>query len=237
MLQQEKSYSHDVPIPPYPWGMDEVRRMIQEFSKRPGQSLSRLSTQIGRNQTYLQQFIRKGSPERLAEEDRAKLATIMAVDESVLGGPIRAAPRPQQNARIAGPIALAGAIPVYGHAMGGGDGQFVLNGNHISDLIAQPALAGVPGAYAVYVAGESMEPRYHPGEAVYINPRLPVRRGDYVVAQIVGDDEDQPEAYVKRFVGQDGNVLRLEQFNPNKILEFPRKRVVSIHKIVMGGDG
>jgi phage repressor protein C with HTH and peptisase S24 domain len=138
---------------------------------------------------------------------------------------------------VIGPAALGATIPVYGHAVGGPEGQFILNGNKISDVIAPASLAGVSGAYAVLMVGESMEPRYHPGETLYVNPRLPIRRGDYVVVQIIGSDEDQPEAYVKKFVNQDAHVLRLEQYNPRKIVEFPRRRVASVHKIILGGEG
>ena len=41
-----------------------------------------------------------------------------------------------------------------------------LNGNQASEVLAPSTLAGVPGAYAVYVVGDSMEPRYFEGETV-----------------------------------------------------------------------
>lgn len=238
MMQEGKSYSRPLILGPYNCGMDEVRKLVEEFARRPGQSLKKLSEAIGQNETYLQQFLKRGSPRRLPEVQRAKLALIMGVDETLLGKPlVSAPPRTQQNARVVGPVALGGVIPVYGQAMGGREGQFILNGNRMADILAPPSLAGVRDAYAVMVTGESMEPRYHPGETVYVNPRLPIRRGDYVVAQIIGADHDQPEAYVKQFIGQDAHVLRLGQLNPRKTLEFPRRKAVSIHKIIMGGEG
>jgi phage repressor protein C with HTH and peptisase S24 domain len=82
-----------------------------------------------------------------------------------------------------------------------------------------------------------MEPRYFAGEAVFVNPRLPVRRGDFVVAQIAVEDDAPPHAYIKRFVARDARTLRLEQFNPKKALAFPVARVISVHRIIMGGDG
>jgi phage repressor protein C with HTH and peptisase S24 domain len=42
---------------------------------------------IGRNSSYLQQFVTKGSPRKLEEEDRRKLADFFAVAESELGAP------------------------------------------------------------------------------------------------------------------------------------------------------
>lgn len=127
-------------------------------------------------------------------------------------------------------------IPAYGQAMGGEDGYFVLNGNKIADLLAPPGLAGVPGAYAVYVAGDSMEPRYYAGEALFVNPRVPIRRGDFVVAQVQFESEDLPRAYVKRFQRMNDNELVLEQFNPAKELRFKSRAVVSVHRITLGGD-
>jgi len=37
--------------------------------------------------------------------------------------------------------------------------------------------------------------------------------------------------------GIPGKTFRLQQYNPKKILEFPLLRVVSVHRIVMGGEG
>jgi len=99
-------------------------------------------------------------------------------------------------------------IPVYGHALGGKDGGFILSGNQVSEVPVPPNLANVPDAYALYVVGESMEPRYFAGEIVFVNPRLPVCRGAFVVAQISKGDEEQPHAYVKWFVSQDARRLR-----------------------------
>jgi phage repressor protein C with HTH and peptisase S24 domain len=146
-------------------------------------------------------------------------------------------PPPPRNGELGGPARFGARIPAYGQAVGGRDGEFILNGNRIVDVLAPPSLQGVPDAYAVYVVGDSMEPRYFVGEAVFVNPRLPVRRGDFVVAQIAVGDGEPPHAYIKRFVARDARMLRLEQFNPKKTLEFPVGRVISVHRIIMGGDG
>ena len=128
-------------------------------------------------------------------------------------------------------------IPVYGQAVGGKDDEFVLSGNQVSEVLAPPTLLHVPNAYAVYVVGDSMEPRYFAGETVFVNPRLPISRGSFVVAQISKDQEaEKPRAYIKRFLSQDAKRLRLEQYNPKKIFEFSTSTVVAIHRIVMSGE-
>jgi phage repressor protein C with HTH and peptisase S24 domain len=49
-----------------------------------GVSLAALSDLLGRNPSYLQQFIRKGSPRKLEEQDRATLARFFGVVEEEL---------------------------------------------------------------------------------------------------------------------------------------------------------
>jgi phage repressor protein C with HTH and peptisase S24 domain len=222
--------------------MDAARNLIVSRVAELGLSLSDLSLQVGRNHAYFQQFIKRGIPARLPEEVRSRVAEILKIDErqlKVVG--VKASPPipplPLPNAEFAGGVKITTWIPVYGHAVGGKDGEFILNGNQVTEVLAPASLSSIPGAYAVYVVGDSMEPRYFAGEVVFVNPRLPIGRGAFVVAQIaISDDDDVPHAYVKRFVSQDAKRLRLEQYNPKKVLEFPAARVVSVHRIIMSGD-
>jgi len=147
--------------------------------------------------------------------------------------PAANATRPEFQAFAHGP-----RIPVYGHAAAGNNGRFIMNGQRVADTFCPPDLMGVDGAYAVYVHGNSMEPKFEAGETVWINPHQPVRQGDYVVAQILEGDEDDgspPSAYVKRYVSR-GKDLVLYQFNPpegeTNEMRFPERRVISVHRIV-----
>jgi phage repressor protein C with HTH and peptisase S24 domain len=201
-----------------------------------GLSLSELSLKVGKNHAYFQQFIKRGVPNRLPEEVRGRVAEILGLDELALrplGPNLRFMYDRVQEVPARG---AAGWIPVYGHAVGGKDGEFVLSGNQVSEVLAPPTLLHVRDAYAVYVVGDTMEPRYFAGETVFVNPRLPISRGSFVVAQISKGEEPEPRAYVKRFLSQDGKRLRLEQYNPKKILEFPASTVVAIHRIVMSSE-
>lgn len=65
-------------------GFSPQHRLL-ELAKRRGVSLSELSRFIDRNSSYLQQFVRKGSPRKLEENDRRSLARFFGVDESELG--------------------------------------------------------------------------------------------------------------------------------------------------------
>lgn len=156
---------------------------------------------------------------------------------------------PAANASPPVPVQYPTArLPMLGTAVGGEDGRFVLNGSQIGDALCPPQLLGVPNAYGVFVNGTSMEPRYHPGEAVFVNPHLPVRQGDYVVVQVAGEfDGDDLAGYVKRFVSMNSRELVLEQFQDRELdgednasgdrrtIRIARQRVVAVHKIVASG--
>jgi len=216
--------------------MDAVRSTIVARVAELGLSLSELSLKVGKNHAYFQQFIKRGVPHRLPEEVRGRAAEILGIEERLL--------KDQTSGRILAfmrdtfveprsPDRGGGRIPVYGHAVGGKDGEFVLKGNQVSEVLAPPTLSHVPDAYAVYVVGDFMEPRYFAGETIFVNPRLPISRGAFVVAQISKGQEAEPRAYIKRFLSQDAKRLRLEQYSPKKIFEFPASAVVAIHRIVM----
>src|SRR5690606_21801676 len=61
-------------------------------------------------------------------------------------------------------------LPVLGAAQGGTKGLFMSNGD-VFDMVERPGnLVGVRSAYAVYMVGDSMEPRYYAGWLLGINP-------------------------------------------------------------------
>jgi len=96
--------------------MDESdpRTALDALVANSGESYAALSRLLGRNEAYLQQFVRRGSPRLLAERDRRMLAAYFGVDERVLGasGPDVLPPPLVRIARMdaaasAGPGAIA----------------------------------------------------------------------------------------------------------------------------------
>lgn len=67
---------------------DPARLRLLELAEARGVSLSALSRMIGKNPSYLQQFIRKGSPRKLEETDRGALARFFRIGEEELGRPV-----------------------------------------------------------------------------------------------------------------------------------------------------
>lgn len=129
-------------------------------------------------------------------------------------------------------------VPVYGRSQGGADGKFLFNGDVIGWEVRPPQLEGVRDAYATYVDGESMWPRYKPGETVWLNPHKPAARGDDVVVQLRPRDEHEPPfGFIKEYVRRTPTKLVVAQYNPAQEIEYDLDQVVSIHPVVFAQRG
>lgn len=141
------------------------------------------------------------------------------------------------NAEIRGKVeGLGRKIPVYGQAVGGLDGEFLMNGTILYEVMAPPVISHISDAYAVAVSGDSMYPRYEDGEVCFVDPRRRVKKGDYVIAQVRVEEDGALLAYVKKFVRHNAAELVLEQFNPPKELRFAAQTVFSVHYIALAGN-
>lgn len=93
-------------------GSADPRAVLDRLVSERGEDYAALSRMIGRNAAYVQQFIKRGSPRRLAERDRALLAAYFAIDERLLGAPA-SAPFASEPAFVARPrtAPLPGSVP------------------------------------------------------------------------------------------------------------------------------
>lgn len=65
----------------------DPRIALERLCAERGEDFAGLSRMLGRNAAYIQQYVRRGVPKRLKEEERRKLARYFAVSEALLGGP------------------------------------------------------------------------------------------------------------------------------------------------------
>ena len=121
-------------------------------------------------------------------------------------------------------------IPIRSAARGGGDQEMFLEDGPIGYTPRPASLAGVRLAYALYMVGDSMEPRYEPGWLLHVNPFKPPTRGRDVVVYKQSD-----AVLIKQFVGWEGDTLVLRQLNPSETLRIPRDQVRECH-LVVGAD-
>lgn len=206
---------------------DPRARLLALASER-GASLSSLSELIGRNSTYLQQFIRKGSPRKLEETDRRTLARFLGVDESELGAPEENSPAlPGKSPRgewvdvprlplgaSAGPGALAlEELPI---------GAFRFSARWLREQGLDPAQLS-----AIRVEGDSMEGTLRDGDEILVDRTLrTLRDGIHVVR--TGD-----ALLVKRLDTGRPGVIALVSDNPAyRTLELAPDEVQVIGRVV-----
>jgi phage repressor protein C with HTH and peptisase S24 domain len=121
-------------------------------------------------------------------------------------------------------------IPIRSGARGGTDQEMFLEDGPIGYTPRPASLSGVRSAYAIYMVGDSMQPRYEPGWLLHVNPFKPPTRGRDVVVYKEGQ-----VVLIKQFVGWEGDTLVLRQLNPPTTLEIPRNQVRECH-LVVGAD-
>lgn len=64
-----------------------IRLRLDALITAAGEDYASLSRLLGRNPTYIQQFVKRGVPRRLSEDDRRLLAQHFGIAERLLGGP------------------------------------------------------------------------------------------------------------------------------------------------------
>ena len=67
--------------------MNDPRQVLERLCAERGEDFAGLSRMLGRNPAYIQQFVRRGVPRRLKEDERRKLARYFGIAEALLGGP------------------------------------------------------------------------------------------------------------------------------------------------------
>lgn len=156
--------------------MVDVRSTLAGLADEAGTSLAWLSRALGRNDAYLQQFVKRGTPRRLDEEDRRWLAAYFNVDERALGG------------TAGGDAAMVAVrrIDADAHAGAGGLVEDDRNGGEERIDPRVVARLGVSPATLTMITahGDSMGPLIHDGDALFVDMadrRLSSRPGIFVI--------------------------------------------------------
>jgi phage repressor protein C with HTH and peptisase S24 domain len=104
------------------------------------------------------------------------------------------------------------SVPLIGLAQAGAGGFFDDAGFPVGkgwDEISFPQIDD-PHAYALEVAGDSMEPAYRDGTVIVVSPAAPVRRGDRVVVKT-----RDGEVMAKELKRKTTKTVELRSFNPD----------------------
>jgi phage repressor protein C with HTH and peptisase S24 domain len=142
----------------------DARLTLERLCLDRGEDFAGLSRMLGRNPAYIQQYVRRGVPRRLKEEDRRKLARYFGVTESVLGGPEEYNGEGGLVSVNRHPVSVSagpGAVP------GGelGKPYFAFDERWLKSLTATPP----SNLSIVRVQGDSMSPTLNAGDDILVD--------------------------------------------------------------------
>ncbi|HEX3423512.1 MAG TPA: S24 family peptidase [Sphingomicrobium sp.] len=143
----------------------DPRLVLERLCIERGEDFAGLSRMLGRNAAYVQQFVRRGVPKRLKEEERRKLARYFSVSEALLGGP-------SESNRMSSGLVSVKRHPVSVSAGPGalvteesGKPCFAFDERWLKALTAsQPSKLSI-----VRVEGDSMAPTLNSGDDILVD--------------------------------------------------------------------
>lgn len=169
----------------------DPRHVLERLCRDHGEDFATLSRLIGKNPSYIQQFVRRGTPRRLAEDDRARLARYFGVDEAMLGG--RAPGRDvaaMATAAADPPLVSIARVPLCASAGAGAVGGGPEKASPyiaFDPLFLKRLTASRPDQLSVIrVDGDSMAPTLRPGDDLMVDHgdgAARLRDGIYVLRQ------------------------------------------------------
>lgn len=185
----------------------DPRLALERLCAEHGEDFAGLSRMLGRNAAYIQQFVRRGVPKRLKEEERRKLARYFSVSETLLGGPpesdsvqIGLVSVKRHPARVsAGPGALV--TEEKGRAC------FAFDERWLKALtVTEPSRLSI-----VRVEGDSMTPTLNSGDEILVDPGDSAKRLSDGIYVLRVDDA----VVVKRLaLGPTGRRVTVKSDNP-----------------------
>lgn len=151
----------------------DPRRALEEAAAARGVDWRRLSLSIGRNAAYVQQYLRRGTPRRLDERDRAALAAYLEMDEALLRE------RTGSDAPLSSP-----RVARLDVAVSAGAGAFTGNERTLADVglsigeLRKMTRSPLDLLTIVKVTGDSMAPTLLAGDDILVDAgaRVPERR-------------------------------------------------------------
>lgn len=151
--------------------MEGVRAVLDQLIRDRGDDYASLSRLLGRNAAYVQQFIHRGVPKKLDEDDRRTLAEYFGVAETLLGGPNLTLVRGVASTKSRTDVIMVPRLAV-GASAGPGAldaedaplGQIGFETRWLRQLSANPKALSV-----IQVSGDSMSPTLIDGDDILVD--------------------------------------------------------------------
>lgn len=149
--------------------MDRIdpRENLERLLKERGEDFAGMSRLIGKNPAYIQQFIKRGTPRKLDEQDRRTIARYLGVNEALLGGPAGGEPGDSPGGMIRVPRLDVGASAGHGAIT---DSEVAVA--HIAfdpKWLRELCKGGTNNLSFIRVQGDSMSPTLADGDDILVD--------------------------------------------------------------------
>jgi len=144
--------------------LPDPRIVLEKLCAERGEDFAGLSRMLGRNAAYIQQYVRRGVPKRLKEDERRKLARYFAVSEAMLGGPPEIAAR-EGLVAVNRTAVRASAGPGAIVSEESGRPYFAFDERWLKALTGSPS----DKLSIIRVEGDSMAPTLNPGDDILVD--------------------------------------------------------------------
>ncbi|WP_421992203.1 S24 family peptidase [Qipengyuania sp.] len=206
--------------------MTPERARLVELAEAGRTSLASLSTMLGRNPSYLQQFVRKGSPRKLEEADRRRLAEFFGVSEVELG-----ADPDHARSRAADDFIAVPRLPLDASAGPGAFSAEEISFDSYRFSRRWLREMGLEGAdlTAIRVEGDSMEPTLRSGDEIFVDRNK--RQGEGIHVVRIGD-----ALHVKQVqASAPGRITLISANDSYAPIDLAREEVEVIGRVVWKG--
>jgi phage repressor protein C with HTH and peptisase S24 domain len=208
--------------------LDPVRLKVLALLKERGSDLRKASLAMGRNAAYIHQYVYRGSPKVLSEDDRIALAEHLGIDEDDLRH--KARPRRQtrptrrgrrvETVMEGGPLEGFSKIPEIDVRASAGPGALLEGFEETKDvwyfpdgLIRHEFRTRAGDLRIITIDGDSMEPELSSGDRIMVDTsqRVPVPPGIFVIWDGMGIVAKR----IEHILSSDPAKLRIMSVNPD----------------------
>ncbi len=239
---------------------DGPRRALRMALAANRMDMKELSARLGKNDSYIQQYLNRGTPKELAVADAVAISQVAGIELKDLVSPetrvalglddhSTAAKTPsnlpehnailtQSPATIPAPSDMNTDLSVFG-TVECGDGDY-MEFTDTFQIKRPPVWAGRDDVYAVRASGESMTPRFFPGEIVLVDTKLKPRHGNDVIIQLHDGNGHSgiKRAMLKIYIKKSPTIYVFSSYNPDyeQNIEIPVEQVKSVDVVVPASE-
>jgi phage repressor protein C with HTH and peptisase S24 domain len=208
--------------------LDPVRLKVLALLKERGSDLRKASLAMGRNAAYIHQYLYRGSPKVLSEDDRIALAEHLGIDEDELRHQAQPRPqtRPTRRARRVRadtdgePFEGFSKVPEIDVRASAGPGALLEGFEETKDvwyfpdaMIRHEFRTRAGDLRIITIDGDSMEPVLSSGDRIMIDTsqRIPVPPGIFVIWDGMGIVAKR----IEHILSSEPAKLRIMSVNPD----------------------